>query len=211
MGGVTNSYFIKVVEGLSFVVLGSLSCGAGRVGYIRVFMVLQVAAESDFGEIVDLANLAFRGIGASAGWTVETDFIEGERTNVSMLREELAAHPDARLLMCRDEHDGSLLGSVWLEPLGDEAWYLGLLNVRPQLQGRQLGRRLLAAAERSAKEGGARQIRISVLNVSYTLIAWYERRGYVLTGETKPFPYDDERVGRPLRDDLSLVMLEKAV
>ena len=174
-------------------------------------MVLQVAAEADLGEIVDLANRAYRGTGASVGWTVETDFIEGERTSVELLREELAAHPDALILTWRDQRDGSLLGSVWLEPLEDPVWYLGLLNVRPELQGRQLGRRLLAAAEAAAKERGARRIRIFVLNVRDTLIAWYERRGYVLTGETKPFPYGDERVGRPLRDDLGLVMLEKAV
>jgi len=172
---------------------------------------VSVAAQADLDEIVDLANRAYRGKGTSAGWAVETDFIEGERTSVPMLREELAARPDARLLMWRDEHDGSLLGSVWLEPVGDAVWYLGLLSVRPELQGRQLGRRLLAAAEAAAKERGARRIRISVLNVRDTLIAWYERRGYVLMGETKPFPYGDERVGRPLRDDLCLVTLEKAV
>jgi ribosomal protein S18 acetylase RimI-like enzyme len=174
-------------------------------------MLLEPASEADLTEVVDLANRAYRGTGASAGWTVETDFIEGERTSVPLLREELAAHRDAFLLIWRDERDGSLLGSVWLEPLGDGVWYLGLLNVRPELQGRQLGRRLLAAAEGAAKERGARRIRMSVLNVRDTLIAWYERRGYVLTGETKPFPYGDERVGRPLRDDLGFVMLEKAV
>ncbi|HEY6374892.1 MAG TPA: GNAT family N-acetyltransferase [Edaphobacter sp.] len=174
-------------------------------------MVLQIAAEGDLAEIVDLANRAYRGTGASAGWTVETDFIEGERTSVPRLREELVAHPEALIMTWRDQSDGSLLGSVWLEPLEDGVWYLGLLSVRPELQGRQLGRRLLAAAEAAAKERGARRIRIFVLNVRDTLIAWYERRGYVLTGETKPFPYGDERVGRPLRDDLGLVMLEKAV
>jgi hypothetical protein len=47
--------------------------------------------------------------------------------------------------------------------------------------------------------------------VRETLIAWYERRGYVLTGETQPFPYGDERFGRPLRDDLHFVLLEKNI
>lgn len=174
-------------------------------------MLLPIALEDDLPEIVDLANRAYRGTGTSAGWTVETDFIEGERTSVARLREDLAEHPDALLLHWRDEHDGSLLGSVWLEPVEDGVWYLGLLSVRPELQGRQLGRQLLAAAEGAAKERGARRIRMSVLNVRDTLIAWYERRGYVLTGETKPFPYGDDRFGKPLRDDLCFVMLEKAV
>ena len=52
---------------------------------------------------------------------------------------------------------------------------------------------------------------MSVVNVRATLIAWYQRRGYVLTGETQPFPYDDQRFGRPLRNDLSFVLLEKQI
>jgi ribosomal protein S18 acetylase RimI-like enzyme len=104
-----------------------------------------------------------------------------------------------------------LLGTVWLEPKEDGVWYLGLLTIRPDLQKRQMGRALLAAAEGFAKERGAHRIRMSVVNVRTTLIAWYERRGYILTGKTKPFPYDDERFGRPLRDDLHFVLLEKNI
>jgi len=66
-------------------------------------------------------------------------------------------------------------------------------------------------AEGFAKERGACRMRISVVNVRKTLIAWYERRGYILTGETQPFPYGDERFGKPLRDDLQFVLLEKNI
>jgi hypothetical protein len=41
------------------------------------------------------------------------------------------------------------------------------------------------------------------------LIAWYERRGYALTGETRPFPLDDERFGLPKRRDLEFVVMAK--
>jgi hypothetical protein len=50
---------------------------------------------------------------------------------------------------------------------------------------------------------------MTVIFLRTTLIAWYERRGYRLTGEIEPFPYGDERHGRPLRDDLHFVVLEK--
>ena len=30
-----------------------------------------------------------------------------------------------------------------------------------------------------------------------------------LTVETRPFPYGDERIGKPLRDDLFFVVLQK--
>ena len=50
---------------------------------------------------------------------------------------------------------------------------------------------------------------MTVVNVRVSLIAWYQRRGYALTGETEPFPYGDDRFGRPLRDDLHFVVLTK--
>jgi hypothetical protein len=41
------------------------------------------------------------------------------------------------------------------------------------------------------------------------LIAWYRRRGFESTGETRPFPYGDARYGRPLRDDLVFAVLAR--
>jgi len=171
-------------------------------------MVLTSAIEADFTEIIDLVNLAYRGTGPSASWNIE-NFIEGQRLNESLLREELAAKPEGHLLTYKDEPEGPILGTVLLDPKRDGVWYLGLLTVRPDLQKRQLGRTLLAAAEDFARQRGARRIQMTVVNVRDILIAWYERRGYILTKETRPFPYGDERFGKPLRDDLYFVVLEK--
>ena len=41
------------------------------------------------------------------------------------------------------------------------------------------------------------------------LIAYYERRGYALTGERRPFPLDDPRFGLPKTRELEFVVLEK--
>ena len=169
------------------------------------------AVETDFPAVVELANLAYRGTGAEASWNVEAGIIEGQRLTESLLKEDFAAKPDGHLLLYRDEPQGPLLGTVWLEPKKDDVWYLGLLTVRPNLQDRQLGRALLAAAEQFAKEHSGQRIRMTVVNVREALITWYLRRGYALTGETEPFPYGDERFGRPLRDDLYFVVLEKTI
>jgi ribosomal protein S18 acetylase RimI-like enzyme len=171
-------------------------------------MLLNPAAEADYPAIIDLVNLAFRGTGPSASWNIE-NFIEGQRLNESLLREDLAAKPQAHLLTYRDAPDGPLLGTVLLDPQSDGVWYLGLLTVRPDLQKRKLGRTLLAAAEDFAKQRGAHRIQMTVVNVRDILIAWYVRRGYTLTDQTRPFPYGDERFGRPLRDDLYFVVLQK--
>jgi len=174
-------------------------------------MLLKAAVQADYAEVIDLVNLAFRGSGSSASWNIEAGIIEGQRLNESLLSEDLAAKPAAHLLIHRDEQNGTLLGTVWLDPGKDGVWGLGLLTVRRDLQNRQLGRTLLRAAEEFAKGLGAHRIHMTVVNVRTTLIAWYERRGYTLTGETQPFPYGDERFGRPLRDDLHFVVLEKDI
>ncbi len=174
-------------------------------------MILEAASEADFPAIIDLVNVAFRGTGETASWNIEAGVIEGQRMNDSLLREDLALNPKAHLLVHRDPEDGTILGTVWLDPQEDGGWYLGLLTVRPALQNQHRGRALLAAAEDFAGARGAHVMRMTVLHVRDTLLAWYERRGYTRTGETKPFPYDDRRFGKPLRDDLYFVVLEKSL
>ena len=172
-------------------------------------MHVSIATDADLDAVAALVNSGFRGDSSRAGWTTEADFLGGQRTDPALLRAELAAHEGAVLLLMRDAPGGELLGSVWLDPEKDDVWHLGMLTVRPDFQDRRLGRTLLAEAESYAAARGARRMRLTVINVRDTLSAWYERRGYVRTGETKPFPYGDERFGLPLRDDLRFEVFEK--
>ena len=187
--------------------MNSLPAHLNRSGAVHV----SIATDAELDAIAALVNSAYRGESSRAGWATEADLVGGQRTDAMMLRSDLAARPGAVLLVVRDEPGGELLGSVWLEPRGDDVWYLGMLTVRPDLQARQLGRMLLDAGERYAQARGARRMRMSVITVRDTVIAWYERRGYVRTGEMLPFPYGDERFGIPLRDDLRFEVLEKAL
>ncbi len=113
------------------------------------------------------------------------------------------------MLLAAHSND-DLVGCVWLEPLSNELWYLGTLAISPHLQKAGMGREVLTMAEEWVKAHGARTVRMRVVNVRDTLIAWYVRRGYTLTGQNEPFPYGDNRFGTPLRDDLSFVVLEKS-
>ena len=174
-------------------------------------MILHRATDDDVPAVAVLMNTAFRGEGDAAGWNSEARYIEGDRTTAALLRDDLAAKPEAALLLCRAEGSGSLEGCVWLEPVGAGVWYLGSLTVDPRLQNAGTGRRLLAAAEAWAQARGARTIRMTVVNVRDTLIAWYARRGYSPTGEVRPFPYDDQRFGVPRRGDLAFVVIEKVL
>ncbi|NDW05548.1 GNAT family N-acetyltransferase [Jiella pacifica] len=91
----------------------------------------------------------------------------------------------------------------------DRGWYLSLLAVDPDQQGKGVGGALLEEVARQAIKSGIPNLRITVIRQRRDLIAWYEARGFRPTGETVPFPYDDPSVGRPLRSDLALVVLER--
>jgi ribosomal protein S18 acetylase RimI-like enzyme len=169
---------------------------------------LTVATEADVPAIAALMNLAFRGGGSDAGWTSEADHFQGNRTSEALLREDFAANAEAAMLLWRSP-DGVPRGCVWLEPEDEGIWYLGSLTIDPRQQNSGLGRKLLTAAEDWVRARGGREVRMTVINVRDTLIAWYVRCGYALTGETEPFPYGDDRFGIPKRDDLHFVVLRK--
>ncbi|SOB87123.1 Acetyltransferase (GNAT) family protein [Sphingomonas guangdongensis] len=171
--------------------------------------MLTNAEDADIPAIVSLLNRAYRGSGAEAGWNSEAGYIAGDRTTEALLRADLLAHPAASLLKWIDPESKETTGCVWLQPLGTGQWYMGSLATDPVRQNAGAGRKLLEAAEQYVRAKGGDRIRITVVNVRDTLIAWYERRGYTLTGETEPFPYDDDRFGTPLRDDLMFVVMEK--
>lgn len=174
-------------------------------------MPLYPAQDSELEAVAALVNSAYRGDSSRVGWTTEADYLDGQRTDADTLMADLADNPEAALLLFKDAPDGPPLGTVWLEPAEPGVWYLGMLTIKPDLQDRQLGRALLAGGEAHAAARGAKRMRMTVVSIRDTLIAWYERRGYAATGETRPFPYDYEKFGLPRVPDLSFIVMEKAL
>jgi ribosomal protein S18 acetylase RimI-like enzyme len=167
------------------------------------------ATDSDVPAIVRLMNRAYRGADNSSGWTTEEAYLSGDRITEALLRADMKGKPSASLLKWQNEEGAGITGCVWLEPVDDDTWYLGSLTVDPRRQNGGLGRTMLAAAEDRVRDRGGKRVRMTVINVREALIAWYLRRGYEKTGKTQPFPYGDDRFGKPLRDDLCFVVLEK--
>lgn len=168
---------------------------------------LECAREADLSAIVALMNSAFRGDESKRGWSTEAEIIKGTRTTESLLKEEIAG--GAFYLIVRGGEGEPLKGCVCLQHHSPELWHLGALTVQPGMQNAGFGRQLLFASEQYAAEHGARTIEMTVVSLREALIAWYERRGYRLTGETRPFPYGDERNGVPARDDLEFLVMKK--
>ena len=94
----------------------------------------------------------------------------------------------------------------------DDGCHFGMFAVVPTLQGGGVGKALLAEGERrAALEFAATEMRMWVIWMRESLIAFYQRRGYRLTGEREEFPYDDANFGLPKRDDLYFVVLSKSL
>lgn len=175
-------------------------------------MLKRVAEEKDVAEIVELANWSYRGrAGSVPSWNIESGLIAGPRTTAELLREELQSKAGGALLVFRETEDGPLIGTIWAHPLEGTTWHLSLLSVRPDRQAEGFGREFFQAGERYAAEHGARRIHLTVLSARTELQQWYARLGYQMTGATEPYPSGDPRSGRPLRDDLYFVVMERDV
>lgn len=171
--------------------------------------MLEPLRESDIPAIVDLVNRAYRGWGERRSWTVE-DFIAEPRVDEEEVRQDLT-DPTVRLRIVRDEASGTPIATVRLQDEGAGLWQLGMLSVDPARQKDGLGQRIMATAEDIARGEGARRMRLYVVHRRPELLAWYGRRGYRPTGETRPFPGQDATGDTDPRNDLHFVLLEKCL
>ncbi|QDH34625.1 GNAT family N-acetyltransferase [Porphyrobacter sp. YT40] len=143
------------------------------------------ATSADAPALKALLEAAYRGDSARAGWNHEADILDDERTSREEL-DALLADPAVTILTARDGE--RLIGCVAVTCKDARLAYLGMLCVLPTLQSGGLGRRLLDAAEGCARTQGVAAMEMTVIDSRESLIAWYERRGYRRTGETRPFP-----------------------
>lgn len=162
------------------------------------------AVLADASALNQLVNSAYRGDTSRQGWTTEADLLDGTRIDEAALR-ELIEKPDTVILTYREA--GKLLGCVELR-LQEGKLYLGMLSVKPDIQGKGVGKKLMQAAEDYAAQQNLNTIMMTVISVRKELIDWYIRHGYQLTGERKPFIVPDARWGIP-KKELEFVVLEK--
>ena len=170
-------------------------------------MIIDAATAADLPALHALVESAYRGDSARGGWTHEADLLGGQRTDLAALSEQIE-DPAQAILVARD--GAGLVGCVAIADRGGSTAYVGLVTVDPARQASGLGRQLLTAAEDHATQYfAADRAEMTVISLRTELIAWYQRRGYALTGETRPFPAADPRFGLPQRGDLGFVVMAK--
>lgn len=162
-----------------------------------------------------VVEAAYRGTGGAVGWTTEAHLIEGPRTSAADV-DRLLQDPSVRVLVAETlvaPLGACLVGCCYVHLSGEGAGpgiaEFGLFAVDPGAQGGGIGRSLLDAAVDAARTSGARELEITVLQSRPELRAWYERRGFVATGEVRPFPGRDQRLLVPgLGMDVLVITLE---
>ena len=153
-----------------------------------------------------LVNSAYRGDTSRQGWTTEADLLDGTRTDAAAIADRIKT-PGTILLKFVEKNE--IQGCVDLSFQSGKL-YLGMLTVKPDRQGSGIGKQLLKAAEEEAKKQNCASIFMTVISVRQELIDWYVRHGYHLTGERKPFAFNDPRFGQP-KMKLEFVVLEKSI
>lgn len=184
------------------------------------------ATPADVLSVLALVRSAYRGDASRAGWTTEADLVTDDRIDENGLLQKIN-EPNGKILVARAASSSSantqedappppLLAccEILRHPEPAKVAYLGLFSVSPTLQNGGIGKRVLAEAERWAREEmGAEVMEMQVLWMRRELIAYYERRGYrVIEGETRPFPFAHMVNPRPgMREDLYFIVLRKAL
>jgi GNAT superfamily N-acetyltransferase len=162
----------------------------------------KTATIHDTDSLAFLVNSAYRGDSSKAGWTTEADLLDGQRTDKEALS-EIINLPHNQIEMALDDNQ-QVIGCVHLKEEGNGGLYFGMLTVSPILQAKGLGKEIIKHVESVAREKNCNRIRISVIPQRKELIAFYERRGFVSTGQDEEFPSHDLRFGLPKVSDLKL-------
>jgi len=149
-------------------------------------MTFRIATLRDAPAIARVINAAFGG----PGWTSEADLVHGDRTDAQEVS-RMICDPDLVFVLL--ERPGGLAGCTYLKRTSADEAYLGLLAVEPSLQGAGIGSRIIAEAERIAREEW-RCTRIALTTMTRhrpEMAIYYERRGYARTGRFEPLQRKD--------------------
>lgn len=189
---------------------------------------LRQADANDVSALEQLLNLCYR---QDEGWTNEADLVGGIRTTADELAGVIAnpkhyvfVYPQTDTGERGGKEIGELLGCIAVDikvetgsgkKSHNNKAYIGMFAVHPKLQGAGIGNVILQAAETFAERhlksnNQPTRLTMSILSHRPELLAYYQRRGYQLNGNSMPFPVDGNN-GEPKRDDLVLLELEKIV
>lgn len=151
-------------------------------------MIFRHTTLNDIPTLTSLLNRSYRGESSRAGWTTEADLLSGKRIDETGVM-QLLNDPDSLILIAKS--DETILATIHAHHETDTV-HFGLFAVEPSLQGGGIGKEMLAFAESEAiQKWGVSTAVMEVISKRHELIEYYERRGYVRSGEIIAFPESD--------------------
>lgn len=166
---------------------------------------------SDAQTLAQLINSAYRGESSRKGWTTEADILDGLRTTTQDIA-NIILSADQFILM--GELNGEIIACMRCERQilsNHPTANFGMIAVKPSLQNKGYGKDIIRAAEAITKrEWRVVGFYMSVISLRLELIEFYERLGYVRTGEYVEFPVKPD-LWQPKMEGLNLQYLAKLV
>lgn len=157
-------------------------------------VILKLAVTNDAEELAALINSVYRGENSKKGWTTEADFLGGIRITPQKIAEIISGKND---IIIKAIYNNGLIGCVHLENTGKYS-YFGMLSIDVNYQAKGAAKILMNECERITKnEWGLNEIRLKVISRRRELIEYYERRGFLITGEKEEFGSKMETFGDP--------------
>lgn len=155
----------------------------------------RLAELSDIPSLVKLINQSYREQ-QGRSWTTEVEFVKGQRISHEQLEQQLELSNS--LLIVAETDSSKIVACIGLN-FQDNNVEIGTFCTDPHIQNMKVGRCVLEYAEQFALQKAPEldSAVMYVLDVRSELIAYYERRGYVKTGNEEPYPIDAD-VGMPL-------------
>lgn len=101
-------------------------------------------------------------------------------------------HPSQRLQVLRDDPSDEIVGFFVSEDMADGSCYWHLNAISPKAQGRGIGRRAWSTMLAMARDGGARQIRTSVVARNVRVLNLYASLGFRLEPPAMTFHWTDQ-------------------
>lgn len=139
--------------------------------------------------VAKLINSAYRGETSRKGWTTEADILDGARTTTAEVA-KIINRSDAFVLIgvLDDEIVATICCELQIIAFKHTA-HFGMIAVNPSLQDKGYGKEMITAAETMTKrEWRVAGFHMTVISLRTELIEFYERLGYMRTGELKDFP-----------------------
>ena len=165
----------------------------------------------DAEAVAQLINTAYRGETSRKGWTTEADILDGLRTTTTEIGKIIKRNNAHMLIGVLNDEIVATICCEWQELAFKDTAHFGMIAVKPSLQNKGYGKKIIQAAEGiSLREWRVVGFHMAVISIRYELIAFYERIGYKSTGEFVEFPVKSD-LWQPKVEGLNLQYMAKLI